>query len=270
MPNWIASLLWCLGSGLLAYTCLQAPWLWARRLGLWMLYTTVALALWFLSGDALLAVGGVALWFVVPAIQALLYSRGLRYSPDRKLVDGPIELEEFPEVNGLTRDLRGEGFVSTGDFWMHPSSIDQGYRFFHHAETGTDAALAVVRQGPLTLSYAILLTIDRQNRFWITWNYPLAYGMKLPPEAMVHRLAEAESLAELWEQHRAFLELNGVEPLPTGEANPRVRFEAFFRSTLEHNHRSGLLSTVKDGRLAYTWKGSALLGWQVFCEVLRG
>lgn len=235
-----------------------------------MVFGTVALALWFWSRDWVFALGGVALWFIIPAVQALVFSRGIRFSPERHLVHGPIDLEEFPEVNGLTRDLRGEGFVSTGDHWLRPSPFEQGYRLFRHKEDAIDAALAVVRQGSVSLSYLILVSRDANGQYWITWNYPLAYGMRMPPEVFIHRFPEAESFAELLEQHREFLRVNGVTPEFPGESRPEERFEAFFESVLEHNRQIGLLQETDNGSLAYSWKGSVFIGWQVFCQAVRG
>jgi len=268
MPSWLVSLFWCLGCGFLAYTLLHSPWPWVRRLGMWTVFATVALMLWFLTGDWIFALGGVALWFIIPATQALIFSRGLRFSPERALVEGSIDLEEFPEVNGLTRDLRGEGFVSSGDYWLRPSPFEQGYRLFRHEPESIDAAVAVVKQGAFSLSYLILLTNDEQGRSWITWNYPLAYGLRMPPDVLTHRFPEAESFTELLEQHREFLRLNGV--VAHAGQGPVERFDAIFGSTLAHNRRIGLLSEKNDGELAYSWKGSAFIGWQVFCESVRG
>lgn len=270
MPYWLVSFIWCLACGFLAYALLHAPWTWLRRLGMWMVFGTVALALWFWSRDWVFALGGVALWFIIPAVQALVFSRGIRFSPERHLVHGPIDLEEFPEVNGLTRDLRGEGFVSTGDHWLRPSPFEQGYRLFRHKEEPIDAALAVVRQGSVSLSYLILVSRDSDGQYWITWNYPLAYGMRMPPEAFIHRFPEAESFAELLEQHREFLRVNGITPEFPGETRPEERFEAFFESVLAHNRQIGLLQETNNGTLAYSWKGSVFIGWQVFCQAVRG
>jgi len=218
-----------------------------------------------------MAVGGLLLWFLVPAVQALWLSRQLRFSRRRRLVAGAIDYEEFPEINRVSRDVRGEGFKVLGDYWLKPSPFEQGYRLFVHGEEPILAAAAVVRQGGLAMHYHILLTWDGEGRAWLTWDYPLAYGLAMPPEFQVHRCLEAEGWPELLAQHREFLVLNGVEAAGCRGGLEDVReFDRVLQAVLRHNLRAGILCRQEGDEVAYNWRGSLMVGWQVVREMVAG
>lgn len=256
---------------LVAYAGWQSSWPGLRVLGYWLGFATAVVVLWFGSGSWVLALSGVALWFVVPCTQALALSRKLRFSRRRRLVAGPIDFEEFPEINRVSRDVRGEGFRALGDYWVKPSPFEQGYRLFAHGEDPILAAAAVVRQGALSMHYHVLLTPDTSGQAWLTWDYPLAYGLKMPPEFQVYRCVDAEDWPQLLEQHRAFLAANGVAGLGLATEQEGVKlFDQLLRGVLRHNLELGILKKEDGDEVAYSWKGSLMVGWQVFREMVGG
>jgi hypothetical protein len=277
MSGWISDLLACLGLLVLALACFQSVSLWIRRLGLWVIFGTIGLGLWFWTKNWGVVVAGLLAWFVIPVGQAMYLSRKLRISHDRKLSQEGLDAEEFAELPDLTRDLRTQGFRLDSDYWLKPSPFDQGYRLFRHEEEGTYAAIAVARQGAVHLSYLLFATPGADGGTWITWDYPLAYGMQMPPHFNVHRFLAATSVKEMHEQHREFLQLNTVTPVTGTEAEDSHKtacrfFEEMFRQTVRHNLEAGLLRRTEgeSGDLAYSWRGTFFISWQVLVELVKG
>jgi hypothetical protein len=275
MNGWLSDLLVCLGLLVFSLACFQSASLWIRRVGLWVIFGTIGLGLWFWTSHWGAVAAGLLAWFVIPVGQAMYLSRKLRISHDRKLSQEGLDAEEFTELPQLTRDLREQGFVLDSDYWLRPSPFDQGYRLFRNEGEGTYAAIAVARQGSVHLSYLLFTTPASDGGIWITWDYPLAYGMQMPPHFNIHRYLGAMSVREMHEQHRAFLLLNEVRPAPEaagGREAARAFFEDMFRQTIKHNLEAGLLYRKKEGsgELAYSWRGTLFISWQVLVELVRG
>lgn len=271
MEPWVWKLLVCLALAVAAYGACQAEQRWVQRSGQWLLLASVGFAAWWWSGSWSLAAAVLLMWFLVPAIQALWLSRQQRFSRRRRLVAGVIDHDEFPEINQVSRDARGEGFRVLGDYWLEPSPYEQGYRLFAHEENPIVAAAVVVRQMGLVMHYDIFLTRDGKGQAWLTWDYPLAYGLEMPPEFQVHRCLDARDWPELLAQHREFLELNGVEGVALRGGLEDVReFDRMLQAVLRHNLRTGILYRKGGDEVAYSWRGSILVGWQVLREMVVG
>jgi hypothetical protein len=273
-PSWFSELLVLTGLLVLAIACFRAPNSVVRRIGVWIIFSMIGLAIWFWTGLWYLVVLGLLSWFVIPVAQAAMTSRKLRFSLKRKLTPGALDADEFPEVHPVSTELRDLGFVRDSDHWLQPSPLDQGFRIFRHTEENISAALAVVRQGAISLSYLIFATKDAQGDYWITWDYPLAYGLKMPPHFKVHRCLEAETVGELAEQHREFLKLNEVKmsAADTDQASAREFFDQLFKDTMSYNLTVGVLhkEAADEDAIRYSWRGTFFIAWQVLVEVVRG
>ncbi|NJK91608.1 MAG: hypothetical protein HC904_07160 [Blastochloris sp.] len=263
---WVYKVLACLGTLALAYACLQTGWSWVRRLGLWLVFGTVALAVWFTTESWVLTLVGLLGWFALPLAQAIYLSRRLRFSLSRRLVKERLELEEFEDWGELTQELREADFTMEGEYGLKPSPIEYGFRLFEHREKNWVAGLALVRQGGVAISYVLVMTRAQDGQLWMTWDYPLSYGLKLPPHVQLYRCLEAYSMRELLEQHKAFLNLNEVV-----EASERVTaqeaLDAMFGDTMKYNLNIGLLRSSKESgeEIHYSWRGT----WFIACQVLR-
>jgi hypothetical protein len=244
---------------------------WVRRFGMLLLMATSGLAAWLMSGSPLFGVLTISAWIVIPVIHAAFLSRRLLFSSERNLIPGNISAEEFQESLELGRDLRQIGFTMDQDYWLKPSSVEQGYRVFVHQESHTTAAVAVVRHGPAILHYMMFITPSEGNQCWITWDYPLAYGLCIPPQFNVYRCLEARNVSELYEQHKEFLKLNEVDPIGTETMDPAKLLNNLFYSTIHYNINKGLLkSRIQNNQVGYTWMGTFFVTWQVLREVILG
>ncbi len=256
---------------LAAAACFRDERVWIRRLGVWLVLATIGMTVWFLTDRWYLVLMALTAWFVIPVSQAALMSRRLQFSLKRTLMPGPLDAEEFPEIHPISNELRELGFVRESDEWLRPSPLDQGFRIFHHSEQPHAAALAVVKQGAISLSYLIYATTDCRGQVWITWDYPLAYGLKIPPHFQVYRCLEAEDVAGLFEQHRNFIEINEVEVL-SEPGDAKAVFEQLFKETMLYNLDQGLLHPMKESeeQIGYSWRGTLYISWQVFIELVTG
>ncbi len=273
-PSWLSELLVLAALLVLAIACFRTSSLFVRRTGVWIIFGMIGLAIWFWTGLWYLVVLGLASWFIIPVAQAAMTARKLRFSLQRKLTPGSLDADEFPEIHPVSNDLRDLGFVRDSDQWLKPSPLDQGFRIFHHTDENISAALAVVRQGPVSLSYLIFATKTQTGEYWITWDYPLAYGLKMPPHFKVHRCLEAETVQELAEQHREFLKINEVDTTPS-DSNTEVAqpfFDQLFKDTMSYNLSVGVLQqeNPEEENIRYSWRGTLFIAWQVLVEVVRG
>jgi len=279
---WVSELFILAGLGFLAAALFRSGSARLRRLAIWLIWGTIGMAIWFWTDRWYLVVLGLLAWFAIPVGQATLMSRKLRFSLKRKLTPGPLNAEEFPEIRPISTQLHEIGFSRQADVWLKPSPLEQGFRVFAHQDKAISAAVAVVRQGAVTLSYLIFATRDQRKNIWITWDYPLAYGLKMPPSFQVYRCLEAASVSELFEQHEAFLEVNDVHLQPQATSGDAVSshlshdthhlFDGIFKETMRYNLECGVLAREhEDGEaIRYSWRGTFFIAWQVLVEVVRG
>lgn len=262
----------CVGLVLMAFALFSSPFAWMRRAGAIVLIVTSGLALWFWMGKIWAAIFGMAIWFVLPMLQAVWVSRRMHFSQKRKLELGHLADDEFPEVISLTTDLRKIDFKWEGDYWLKPSTMDQGYRLFKHEKDDAFAAIAVIRFGGVALVYMAFVTPAKGAETWLTWDYPLAYGLKMPPHFMIHRCMDVSSTQQLYEQHKEFLKLNEVAAEVKKNQSAVDLFDNFFAALIRYNLEQGVLgdSAKHEGEIAYTWKGTAFISTQVLREITMG
>lgn len=274
-PNWLNEILILAGLLVLAIACLGTNIMVIRRIGVWIIFGMIGVGIWFLTGLWYLVVAGWGAWFAIPVAQAAMTSRKLRFSLQRKLTPGSLDPDEFPEIHPVSNELRDLGFVRDSDQWLKPSPLEQGFRIFHHSEENILAALAVVRQGAISLSYLIFATRNPSGEYWITWDYPLAYGFKMPPHFKIYRCLEAETVTELFDQHREFLKINDISTASAQVDSSEARrfFDEVFQDTMHYNLTVGVLEqgkTNEEQDVRYSWRGTFYIAWQVLAEVVRG
>lgn len=262
----------CVGLLLMAFALFSSPFAWMRRMGAIVLIGTSGLALWFWTGKWWAAIFGMGIWFILPIGQAVWVSRRMHFSQKRKLESGYLTDEEFPEMVTLTTDLRKLDFKWEGDYWLKPSTMDQGYRLFKHEKDDAFAAIAVIRFGGVALIYLAFVTPAKNGEIWLTWDYPLAYGLKMPPHFMIHRYIDVSSTQQLYEQHQEFLKLNEVEAKVKENQSAVELFDEFFAALISYNLEQGVLgaSAKHKGEIAYTWRGTAFISMQVLREISMG
>jgi hypothetical protein len=268
---WVYKWLCCIGLVLLAYALMHSNLSWLRRLGLWLVFATLGLAVWFVTESRLLALIALVGWFVWPLVYAVYASRRLRFSLSRRLIKERQEVEDFEDWMSLSEDLRNAGFDLDGEYGLKPSPIDYGFRLFQHREKNRVAGLGLVRQGGMALSYVLVVSRADDGTLWVTWDYPMPYGLKMPPHLNLFRCLEVASVEELLAQHEEFLALNEVVE-SAEKAEPKEVFDAMFGDTMRYNLNIGLLRASKksEEEILYSWRGTLFITWQVLRDMVSG
>jgi len=269
--SWVYKWLSCIGLVLLAYALMNSRFFWSRRIGLWLIFGAMGLGVWFLTESWVLAVVALVGWFILPLAQTVYLSRSLKFSLSRRLIKERQEVDDFEDWAELSRDLKEAGFLLDGEYALKPSPIDYGFRLFQRPEKNQVAGLGLVRQGGLALSYVLVVSRSQDGSLWVTWDYPMAYGLKMPPHLNVFRCLDAASVQELVDQHQAFLTLNEVVENPD-KAEPHEIFDSIFGDTMRYNLTIGLLRSSKksDEEIFYSWRGTLFITWQVLRDMVRG
>ncbi|MEM9445938.1 MAG: hypothetical protein AAGA18_11380 [Verrucomicrobiota bacterium] len=253
---------------------LQYQETWKRKLGVWFFIATFGAIIWFLTNSGIATTAAIVSYFAFPIGQAFMASRRMRFSPERQLKPGILNIQEFEEVHFITQEFKQENFSVEGDHWLKPSAVDRGFRLLKHREKPLYGAVAVAQQSSINLVYTMLGSRATDGSVWITWDYPLPFGFKMPPHCCFYRCLEADSIKELIAQHEAFTEINKVKVGSEDEQKKDVKefFDEIFKSTMDYNLKIGMLkyTNSENGEVLYSWKGTAFITWQVLREMLIG
>ncbi|HPA19200.1 MAG TPA: hypothetical protein PLU30_15745 [Verrucomicrobiae bacterium] len=209
--------------------------------------------------------GGIAAmaWIAFPLAQmarGLLKVRVARY---RQLTPTLTYAPEFAELRDRSKEWEDQGFEIIDDCELHPGEPRQVFRFLAAPDQRHLVTLGWISQDPWILTYSALSSWAADGRHWMTWNYPLPYGLKTSPDVCLWRCRNADTAEALLGAHLEFLRINDVSAAARPEiAEPdgaRDTWLAFMHRQLEHNLSVGWLHPVDDGkRLAYSLRG--LLG----------
>lgn len=304
MPEpWIFEIAICVGLAFLAFLLMGLNRLWQKKIGELLLLIASGLAAWFLTHNLFWTAIGALIWIILPVTQAIWMSRRMKLPAKRVLESTTFDGEEFEDIHELSQELRKQGFVMEGDYWLKPFPVEQGYRLFSHPQKQTFAAIGLIRRGFLLFEYLILLTCAADRKFWLTWDHPTTRVLMMPPDIAEYRLSDVPSVTQFVQQHEEFLKINHVA-LPQTLEKAKTIFENLFEGIVQYNVRQGLLqytsssahlvntntqnekdqdanatalnqqpslnsdSYSKYSHLHYTWRGTAFVFWRVFREVL--
>jgi hypothetical protein len=247
----------------------------ARKLGILAFIMSSACAVafwsdrWWMGGLTLLA------WILFPLSEVVYVLRKLRVPRQRALEHAAAPNLEFPDLRPFTEDIETLGFEKSDDCDLKPSLNDQFYRLFSHPLKPVHAVIGHLAQGDVSFHFIMFLSEEKSGRCWMTWDYPLTYGLKTPPDIALHRALDCETVTDLFDQHLEFMNLNGIteEQLvrDSDPAGPRARLERTLHHQLEYNIREGILadSPSSDGSVRYSWRGTLYVAGQVFRDLVR-
>lgn len=263
-----------LGVFVLAFACFSSRRPLVRKLGQLAILAGTFLAGWLVTG--LLWVGIVAAvgWFLLPWLEILLRVRrtlipmkrllGYQHPPDRDL---------FPALPEVTEEIENLGFEKARDTGWTTGDHRQFFRLFHHPEKHQLAAVSLFEQGGMVLTFVSLSSRSRDGRTFVTWNYPLSYGLEFAPGVMHRQVPTAESFEELQSIHDEFLEfMLGPDPallLPYDADELESLVESEMEQQLRHNLDIGLLQQVNDTECRYSWRGCFYLWRKCVGDMIR-
>ena len=247
-----------------------------RKIGMGLIWLASGLAAYFLTDSVLLAGMMLLAWIFFPIWEIVFVLRKLRVPRHRELADARPPREAFEELSDITSALVDLGFQHVDECRLKPAQHEQYYRIFAGEDGLTQATVGYIAQGAIGFHFIAFTSNGRDGRRWVTWDYPLTYGLVMPPNIAVFRALHCQDVTELYEAHLDFLEVNDVKPedLVSGERTAeaaRAQLEETLNQQIEYNISRGYLSpsTEKDGEsFCYSWRGTLYVAGQVLRDLL--
>jgi hypothetical protein len=247
-----------------------------RKFGMALIWLASGLAAYFLSGSVLLACAMLAAWIFFPLWEMVFVLRQLRVPRHRELADARAPRDEFEELSEMTQSVVDAGFEQLDECRLRPAEHEQYYRIFVRQDGLTQATIGYIAQGPIGFHFVAFTSNGKDGRRWVTWDYPLTYGLVMPPNTAVYRALHCQDVAELYQAHLDFLAANEVRPddLISGERTreaARARLEETLNQQIEYNISRGYLAPVKnpdEENFCYSWRGTLYVAGQVLRDLL--
>ena len=256
----------------------------ARKAGIVVLWLGTGALVWALSGAWWAGLAGLLAWIVFPLWELISVLRRLQIPRVRRLEDafvppGTSALAD-PDIEALTGEMEDLGFRHVGDCDLLPAPQRQFFRLFDSEDGVHQAFIGWIGENGGGFHFAAFLAQEEtsKGRYWMTWNYPLSYGLKAPPRLLLHRALRCPTLEDLLEEHRELLRLNGLgkeeEPSTlrpcSGLEGVRRRLETVLARQLHYNVQVGVLTRegVEDG-FRYSWRGAFRVAGEVFRDLAR-
>jgi hypothetical protein len=215
-------------------------------------------------------------WILFPLWEMVFVLRQLRVPRHRELADARAPRDEFEELSELTHSMTDTGFEQLDECRLRPTEHEQYYRIFIHKDGLVQATIGYIAQGPIGFHFLAFTSQTKDGRRWVTWDYPLTYGLVMPPETAVYRALHCQDVADLYQAHLDFLAANdlpgdlllAVEP--TRDA-ARARLEENLNQQIEYNISRGYLAPVTkrdNENFCYSWRGTLYVAGQVLRDLI--
>ena len=203
---------------------LQLNLITCRKIGMALIWLASGLAAYFFTGSAVLAVAMLLMWIFFPIWEMVFVLRQLRVPRHRELADARAPRDEFEELTDLSQALGEQGFRQIDECRLRPAQHEQYYRIFVSKDGLVHATIGYIAQGPIGFHFTAFTSYGKDDRRWMTWDYPLTYGLVMPPNTAVYRALHCQDIAELCQAHHDFLEINGIrtEDLVPGSRPPKL------------------------------------------------
>jgi hypothetical protein len=247
-----------------------------RKIGLAFVWLASGLGVHAVSGSLLLAFAMLTAWILFPLWEMVFVLRQLRVPRHRQLADARAPRDEFEELSELTGAMTEAGFEQLDECRLRPSEHEQYYRIFIRKDGLVQSTIGYIAQGPIGFHFTAFTSQGKDGRRWVTWDYPLTYGLVMPPETAVYRALQCQNLPDLYQAHLDFLEANEVPSdalvavEPTRDA-ARARLEENLNQQIEYNISRGYLAPVKkrdEENFCYSWRGTLYVAGQVLRDML--
>jgi hypothetical protein len=267
-------LIGCLVLALVGLYLLQLEIIACRKMGMASIWLAIGLAAYFLTGSAVLAVAILLMWIFFPIWEMVFVLRQLRVPRHRELADARAPRDEFEELAEISHALVEQDFHQLDECSLRPAQHEQYYRIFVHDDGLTQAIVGFIAQGPIGFHFTAFTSYGKDGRRWVTWDYPLTYGLVMPPNTAVYRALHCQDIGELLQAHRDFLEINEIKPddLAPGEQTAeaaRARLEQSLNQQIEYNISQGYLAPgPEEDNFCYSWRGTLYVARQVLRDQL--
>ena len=269
-------LLGCLALFLGGLSMLQLDSLTFRKIGMAAIWLASGLAAYFFTGSPLLAGVTLLAWLFFPLWEMFFVLRKLHVPRHRELVDARAPHDEFEELSELSKELAKLDFEQVDECKLRPSQHDQYYRIFVAKDSLVQATLGYVAQGSIGFHFIAFTSNTKDGRRWVTWDYPLTYGLAMPPQTAVYRALHCDSVEALRVTHADFLEANNIGladllPVESTRDAVRTRLEETLNQQVEYNIHQGILAPApkaEPDNFRYSWRGTLFVARQVLRDLL--
>jgi hypothetical protein len=246
-----------------------------RKIGMVLIWLASGLAAYFLSHSVAIACAMLAAWVCFPLWEIVFVLRQLRVPRHRELADARAPRDEFEELAEMTQALVDAGFEQIDECRLRPAEHEQYYRIFVRPDGLTQATIGYIAQGPIGFHFVAFTSNGKDDRRWVTWDYPLTYGLVMPPSTAVYRALHCQNIAELYQAHLDFLAANEVRPDDLAAGDPsreaaRARMEETLNQQIEYNISRGYLAPVTgpdEENFCYSWRGTLYVAGQVLRDL---
>ena len=271
-----SELIGCLALVLGGLTLLQWQSIGFRKVGLGLLWLASGLGVHAVFGSIFWACAVLMLWVLFPLWEMVFVLRQLRVPRHRELADARAPRDEFEELSDLTGAMLDAGFEQLDECRLRPAEHEQYYRIFIRKDGIVQATIGYIAQGPIGFHFVAFTSQGKDGRRWVTWDYPLTYGLVMPPETAVYRALHCQDIPDLYQAHLDFLAANDIpnETLlavePTRDA-ARARLEENLNQQIEYNISRGYLAPVTkrdEENFCYSWRGTLYVAGQVIRDLL--
>jgi hypothetical protein len=262
---------------LLAGLCLmntrRALW---RKLGMTLVWAASAVGAYCLTGSLIVAMTMLLAWIFFPIWEMVFVLRQLRVPRHRGLADARAPRDAARELDEVSVELREAGFEHLDECRLSPSDHEQYYRIFDRGDGRVQATIGYIAQGAVGFHFLAFGSQGLDGRRWVTWDYPLTYGLSMPPNFALYRVLHSENVADLYQAHLDFLATNGVKEadIVAGEKTSlaaRGRLEQTLNQQIEHNISRGYLEPSANSEtenFSYSWRGTIYVAGQILRDLL--
>ncbi len=247
-----------------------------RKLGMTLVWLASAVGAYCLTGSLLMALAMLLAWIFFPVWEMVFVLRQLRVPRHRGLADAHAPRDASDELEEVSAELREAGFEQLDECRLNPSDHEQYYRLFDRGDGRVQATIGYIAQGAVGFHFLAFGSQGLDGRRWVTWDYPLTYGLSMPPNFALYRVLQSENVAELYQAHLDFLEANDLkdEDLFAAEKTPQVaraRLEQALNQQIEHNISRGYLepsANSENENFSYSWRGTLYVAGQILRDLL--
>ncbi len=269
-------LLGCLALLLGGLSLLQLDSIHFRKIGMAVIWLASGLGAYFFTKSVLVSILMLLAWIFFPLWEMVFVLRKLRVPRHRELADARAPRDEFDELAEISRDLEEAGFEQLDECRLRPAQHEQYYRIFIREDGRTQATVGYIAQGTIGFHFIAFTSNGPDGRRWVTWDYPLTYGLVMPPDIAVYRALHCETVGDLYQAHLDFLEANGLQTgdLLAGESTreaARARLEQTLNQQIEYNISRGYLAPetgLDPENFCYSWRGTLYVAGQVLRDLL--
>src|ERR1700741_3145199 len=245
----------------------------AQKAGAIGILVSTFLAVYFVSGNWIAGLAAALAWFFLPWLEILTRIRALRLPREKALrPKSPPSPDVFPTLDEISAEIHNEGFAHITDAGWDWEDYRQFFRLFYKEEDRAQATICLNEQHDLAFYYLRISSRAKSGTIWITWNYPLSYGLKLTPQYRINRQRPDQTFWQLYQSHRAFLrkhnvQIDAIEALD--EERIEQEMERKLREQIAHNILKGVLKPTPEGDVKYSWRGMIFLWCQFLLDLVR-